>query len=246
MFEIYCQKLQEKKRCHAEQGKILFLVLILLALFSALFFAVMSSTNTGSGNIAKEDNMRKSVSLIQYPLELKTAIARLVDGGKDINEILFAVELPEGEENKGDYFFHAANGGHYIKFDKKYFSEGRAQDWVINQLVSVEGLGTEGADLIAFLSGIEGTLCADINQNAGIHLVQEDIPVLEDTDLRFYYSLNKGKTNLQGDETLEAPSMTTIPMIKTSEVNVFKERVYGCFKNQEPEEYVYYHVLHAM
>ena len=79
---------QKSTREH-ERGNVLFLILIAVALFAALSYAVTQSTR-GGGNADDETSLISSASLTQYPASLKTSILRMsISGGIGDDELMF-------------------------------------------------------------------------------------------------------------------------------------------------------------
>ena len=68
-----------------QSGNVLFLILIAVALFAALSYAVTMSTRSGGGNASKESARSYAASLIQYTTAMKNAMTRmkLVNGCTD-------------------------------------------------------------------------------------------------------------------------------------------------------------------
>lgn len=60
-----------------ERGNVLFLILIAVALFAALSYAVTSSNRTGGGNVSKETARANAAAIIQYGAALKIAVTRM-------------------------------------------------------------------------------------------------------------------------------------------------------------------------
>ena len=73
-----------------QQGNVLFLILIAVALFAALSYAVTKSTS-GGGNADKELQELETASLLQYLSSIKLAVTRmqLINGCSD-TDISFA------------------------------------------------------------------------------------------------------------------------------------------------------------
>lgn len=59
------------------RGNVLFLILIAVALFAALFLAVSSSTRTSGGTITKDKAQIAASNIIQYGAALRSAIVRM-------------------------------------------------------------------------------------------------------------------------------------------------------------------------
>ncbi len=60
-----------------EQGNVLFLILIAVALFAVLSYAVTSSTNVGSSDISKDKARANASQIIQYGSSIRNTISRL-------------------------------------------------------------------------------------------------------------------------------------------------------------------------
>ena len=73
----------ENKRS-GERGNVLFLILIAVALFAALSYAVTQSTRSGSGDASGETNLISSAQLTQYPAGIRTSIVRMIIAGAQV------------------------------------------------------------------------------------------------------------------------------------------------------------------
>lgn len=73
-----------------ENGNVLFLILIAVALFAALSYAVTSSTRSGGGDASKETLVVQSSTIIQYATAIQTAMQRMqISKGCDYTQIDF-------------------------------------------------------------------------------------------------------------------------------------------------------------
>ncbi|MGB1077316.1 MAG: hypothetical protein ACPG05_03340, partial [Bdellovibrionales bacterium] len=71
-----------------QNGNVLFLILIAVALFAALSYAVTQSTR-GGGNADEETTLIRSAELTQYVSAVKTAVLRLTINGCSETDISF-------------------------------------------------------------------------------------------------------------------------------------------------------------
>ena len=62
----------------SERGNVLFLILIAVALFAALSYAVTQSSRSGGGDAGSETSLVDSAQVTQYPAAVRTAIIRQI------------------------------------------------------------------------------------------------------------------------------------------------------------------------
>lgn len=65
------------KEAAKEAGNVLFMILIAVALFAALAYAVTQSTRSGGGDASKETTVLQASQIMQYSAEVQTAIMRM-------------------------------------------------------------------------------------------------------------------------------------------------------------------------
>lgn len=165
------------KQYNNQKGNVLFLILIAVALFAALSYAVTQSSRSG-GDASRETNILNAAQLTQYPTSIRTAVLRLViDGYQDTN-ILYNPPAGGFTAASEPFEVFATIGGGAINQNAP--SEVMAQGgvnpdgtWFINMDFEVPGLGRSAAalsgnELIAFLPGITESVCTRINLEAGI------------------------------------------------------------------------------
>lgn len=159
--------------CRAgEKGNVLFLILIAVALFAALSYAVTQSTRSGGGSTEKETNLLNSASLTQYPTSLRTAVVRMILNGADLDDIGF--DPPSGFSGNSTAFlvFHPDGGGAvFQQAPSDAMSSNSSGAWYYNGNFEVGEIGQSGAggnDLIAFLPGIGQSICKKLNEELGV------------------------------------------------------------------------------
>ena len=74
---------------NSQKGNVLFLILIAVALFAALSYAVTQSSRSGGGDASKEKELLDYSSLQNYISGLRGAITRMTINGTAISEINF-------------------------------------------------------------------------------------------------------------------------------------------------------------
>lgn len=78
-----------EKACRS-QGNVLFLILIAVALFAALSYAVISSTRGGTSSISDDKARTTAAQLLSYGNQLQVAIDRVrLSNGCDISQVSF-------------------------------------------------------------------------------------------------------------------------------------------------------------
>lgn len=215
-----------------QSGNVLFLILIAVALFAALSYAVTQSTR-GGGNADDETSLISSASLTQYPASLKLSMLRLSisNGVSGLNtEFNAPSELGACSSSGANCLFHPDGGGASYQDAPANLVIGAAPvAWVFNSNNHVLDIGTNGfletaVETIAFLTGLTENTCRTINEELGIGSV---IPV-EATVQSFTRQIN-GYIQASSGRIGANP--------------VLYGQHFGCFYNPFIEQYIYYHVL---
>ena len=167
------------KKTYQQKGNVLFLILIAVALFAALSYAVTQSSRSG-GDASRETNILNAAQLTQYPTSIRTAVLRLViDGFQDTN-ILYAAPdvIVAGSASEPFQVFATIGGGAIHQNAPTEMMQvggiNEAGEWFINMDFEVPELGRTsvpglaGNELIAFLPGITESVCSRINLEARI------------------------------------------------------------------------------
>jgi hypothetical protein len=164
----------------SERGNVLFLILIAVALFAALSYAVTQSTRSGGGDASKETNLVNAAGVTQYPASVKTAITRMiVSNGTDADSLLFNTPSTYGSFTTTypatNGVFHPTGGGAtYTDAPANVMQSGSPGTWHFNGENQVTNIGTSGtlsastADVIAFLPGVKKAVCDSIHGKLGI------------------------------------------------------------------------------
>lgn len=171
-----------------ENGNVVFIILIAIALFAALVFAVTQS-NKGGGTINKEQTVLNAAKAIQYSNTIRQAILRLklTNSCTDDQYNFASSEWPAaGTLAQNGIYKYAGNVNPWAPVDKRcniFDKEGGdvafqaptpgANDgthWAISGSNFVEGHGTDGyvvgaSDLVAILPFVTLDVCKEINRN---------------------------------------------------------------------------------
>ena len=223
------------KHREKEHGNVLFLILIAVALFAALSYAVTQSTR-GGGNADDETSLISSASLTQYPASLKTSILRMsITNGVADQDIEFNPPSDIGNcTNSGAncLFSPAGGGASFQEAPANVVTGNNPVAWVFNSNNEVENIGSNGgtaatAETIAFLTGVTNGICNKINEELGIGNgtvipVETGVDVTTDQDHAYTFSAATG-------------------VIDDNTSGVLEGQPFGCFAQGGVN--FYYHVL---
>jgi hypothetical protein len=164
-----------------EAGNVLFLILIAVALFAALSYAVTQSSRSGGGDANNETNLISSAQVTQYPASVRTAIIRMiVSNGVTAAELEFNPPSDFGNcTTDPQCVFHPAGGGAtYAPAPADIVTGTTPQVWVFNAENEINLVGTTvggnapdstTADVIAILPNVKTSICEKINEELGIN-----------------------------------------------------------------------------
>ncbi len=157
-----------------QSGNALFLILIAVALFAALSYAITQS-GRGGGNITKETRQLQVAQLLQYVGSVSAAVTRITTiGGHAKLDIDF---VGHGSNNARctvdtcELFNENALGTLYQDPDPAWLipdnSDARWGNWR-SPSTPVSGVGTSTPDLTMIISFIQEEFCREINRQVGI------------------------------------------------------------------------------
>ncbi len=230
----------------SEDGNVLFLILIAVALFAALSYAVTSSTRSGGGDASSETTLISSAQITQYPSSVSTAIVRMIIAGTAVEDIRFNVpsEFSSTSVNttNPELVFHPAGGGAtYNPAPADVMVSGNVGQWAFNadlELTDIGISGVGGNDVVAYLVGIKKAICSKINKEHGISSTGV-IPVSA-IDHSTELALRMVDTGTNYDfVTLDAANNDDI----SDAGSLLDGKPFGCFQNLVTLDYVYYHAI---
>ncbi|HPF77889.1 MAG TPA: hypothetical protein PLF01_01235 [Alphaproteobacteria bacterium] len=229
-----------------EKGNVLFLILIAVALFAALSYAVTQSTRSGGGSTEKEKAILSSASMTQGPTAMRTALIRMVLGGVDVSDLLFNTPADFGLASENSLLvFHPAGGGAvYQQAPADLMVGSNNGTWFYNANFDIPEIGTDGAggnDIIAFLPGITQAVCRQVNEEFAINTtgctMTGGVPNLDsgsdETKVRDNLDSNSSGFPSSDQDDLQGDGCTA-----------FTGQPSGCFYSADNGgEYVFYSVL---
>ena len=155
-----------------QKGNALFLILIAVALFAALSYAVTQS-NRGSGSVEKEQAIILASQVTQYPATVRTGITRMIITGTASTAIVFTTP-PTGLVTE---VFDAVGGGvvpvappanalvtagSWIYLPATHSTDG----WYIQDVGT--NADTAGREVVALLRNVKRDVCNQINRGLGL------------------------------------------------------------------------------
>ena len=236
------------KTRQSERGNVLFLILIAVALFAALSYAVTSSSRSGGGDANDETNLISSSTITQYPASIRTAIIRMqVSSGVAIDEMEFNAPTDFGDcsSSGANCVFHPSGGGAtHVPGSADVMDSGTQTDWVFNAENEINLVGTtsatenspttSSAEIIAFLPDIKSGICQRINDELGISGIPTETGI----------NIATQHVNADGSGT-GLPAFVasgTTGTIGGTGVADLDGQAFGCFQ-QPAGTYHYFHVL---
>jgi hypothetical protein len=219
---------------NGERGNALFLILIAVALFAALSYAITQS-GRGSGTVNKETNIVVSGQVVEEPAAVRTAVTRMIITGTSPTAITFT-----GAATVNDVFDSATGGGGATNVAPPSSACGTAADcaaWYYVAATSgngtfVQGVGTTASEALAVLGkvggGMTSSICTQIQKGLGF---ASTTPVVQATAVVWQtagaYAAAAGG------------SATTVAGATTELVG----QAFACFQNGTGANYTYYHTL---
>ncbi|HPD82906.1 MAG: hypothetical protein R3D88_03090 [Alphaproteobacteria bacterium] len=164
----------QTKNRKSESGNVLFLILIAVALFAALSYAVTQSTRSGGGSADREQAILSGASMTQYPAALRTSLIRMILSGTAATELEFNPPSGFGAlTTTAQGVFHPTGGGAVYQRGQADLMAGNAQGtWHFNAEFVVPDIGVStavtGNDIIAFLPNVSQTVCESVNSEFAI------------------------------------------------------------------------------
>lgn len=164
-----------------ESGNALFLILIAVALFAALSYAITSS-GRGSGNITNEQALINAGQLTQYPAMVRAAATRMILTGTQAS--LLNLEqtpvdaVPSGGDDALSNAVFSTQGGSVI-WQSAPANVAATTVWhwkaapATNTGWFISGLGTDtatGKDVFGFLDDITTSVCQQILKGVGLNV----------------------------------------------------------------------------
>ncbi|HTK84347.1 MAG TPA: hypothetical protein VL625_04610, partial [Patescibacteria group bacterium] len=242
----------------SESGNVLFLILIAVALFAALSYAVTQSSRSGSGEATSEKSLISGAQITQYPAGVRTDIIRMmIDNNISVDQLEFngpsdfgaLFTSPSGKHVRS--VFHPDGGGAtYQLAPGDVMDSGSPGMWYYNADWFVTNIGTTpttdstGNEMTAFLVDIKQSVCQKIDDALGI--ISNPIPTLGNGAVAdFEFTQGGGANTATPPNTFETFPATAGKCFDTTDCSTpgtLAGQPFGCVKTTDGK-YVYYHVL---
>ena len=234
----------KKNKVASERGNALFLILIAVALFAALSYAITQS-GRGGGTIDRETVVITAGQVVEQPAAVRTAVTRMIITGTSANSITFT-----GAASAADVFDTATGGGGAANLAPPVAACQTAADcasWyyvpaTTGNGIFITGVGSAstsantatGGSAMAVLQGTDGagtqsgltlTVCTQIQKGLGFSSTTPPVgangPVVWKTAGAYAH----------------VGSATTVYSATLS------GQAFACFQNTTASKYAYYHAL---
>ena len=220
-----------------EHGNVLFLILIAVALFAALSYAVTHSSQVGSGTADDETGQVSAAQLNQFPTIIRSRILRMRTNHVQIEELEF--NPPSEFTNLSSTqvgVFHPQFGTNYSTAAPNLMADEQQGQWYFNMNFEVNHLSTSstgslaGNDLIAFLPGVKINVCQRINDLSGIFTIP---------------TVNNGAYFTQSTEYMDNNYSLPSTELVIGDTNLAEltAQPFGCFLEQASMQHIYYSTL---
>ncbi len=157
----------------SQQGNVLFLILIAVALFAALSYAVTQSSRTGGGDATREKARLDAAEILNHATAVQTGVGRLLIRGCQDVRLNFdnaydghLHDNPTAPADKSCDVFEPAGAGVSGKAPSREWSSDHKFYYTSSSSVTDMGTtctATTCADLVMELRGVSPALCEQLN-----------------------------------------------------------------------------------
>lgn len=232
VFEFIFLKHGSFVKCHYRnntRGNALFLILIAVALFAALAYA-MTSSDRAAGSISKDKAILIAGQMQSYAASIETAITRmkLVNGCTD-TQISFENTVVTGYTNgnapldKRCHVFDPAGGA--ITWQNPPAGSNDGSDYMFTGYMSFHAQNpsttvpvADAIDLVMILPYITSDICLAINRNVGLTAPLDRLYIFVNAASKFVGTYVWGHNYHSNPISVVRPSVCMIPSVNSSPV----------------------------
>jgi hypothetical protein len=223
-------------KTHKQSGNVLFIIIIVIAIFAALSYTVGNMMRGGNAEKVRDEKIGLYVDeVLDYARQVKQAVQSLrISNGCDVTEISFTRQSGDAYEHSPTAsdsckVFHVSGGAINAASPSLDIT---TNDYFFTGSLGVSGIGSDTeAELTLILRGVGREFCGQINANMGI-----GAPLADDSANANFYSVPfTGTYLISGD--IGSTIGTGLAM--------YDNRPVGCFleDNASGGEYFFYSVL---
>lgn len=224
-----------------ENGNVLFIILIAVALFAALNYAMSQTSRSGTDSGSNERNLIDSSQINHYPALINTTLLRMMMNKVDDTEFEFNPPSDFNDLTRPQVgVFHTNGGGAAFQMAAaNLMANDQPGMWHFNGNFEIENLtqsipnSFDGNEIIAFLPGIKKQLCERINEELSI----SGVPNATNAD---YY--NNAIEDMDSNYTPPS-SETIIGPAGSASLAPLDHQPFGCYHQTSSDSYIYYHVI---
>lgn len=239
----------------SQSGNILFLILIAVALFAALSYAVTSSSRSGGSNL-REKAQVSSASIINFATSMKAATDRLrLSNGCTDTTISFEnpvvttnFNYVNASASQKCFVFHPEGGG--LSWPADSLVNGLPKSMIIAGSNQVKDVGTNCPtspyspcnELVLLLIDLSKEKCMEINAKLGIEQSGQDTPEIPDINA------GSGFTGTYGNTARWFGNVSTDSSLAGQMSGCFRETTtqsYAAYTSTSQTPYIFYQVLMA-
>ncbi len=218
-----------------ENGNVLIIILLAVALIGALTAALLGSSQKGA-NIDKETLLLRVTEVQRYTTELENGIAFALQNGISESDIRFS--HPDANSDYGDLgadtdkidqMFHRDGGNAMYKAAPNGINDGSAWEFYGN--TALPEVGSDAADLIAVLPNVTSDFCDKANAAIGYTSRPEDTSTCINTGASVRF--DNGMQFDSSPNTTDEASFSVLPATR------------GCIECTTDGSLHYFHVLMA-
>lgn len=232
-----------------DSGNILFLILIAVALFAALSYAVTQSSRGGAGNTVKETSTINSSVLSQSTSSIRASLQRMTTDNNTLLDIQFngSADFNDLTSNALGVFHPSGGGVIYAMAPTGVINAASSNptgQWVYTLNFEVANVGTsvagslDGNDLLAMLPGVTMDVCKQADNRLGIST--QPFPTINNAAYSSDLITNLQNYYMDNDYTMPGAELV---IGNNAGDSTLSGKAEGCFFEASTQQYVYYSVL---
>lgn len=210
-----------------ERGNALFLILIAVALFAALSYAITQSGRGGGSGVDKETVVITSGQVVEQPAAVRTAVTRMIITGVAAASVKFDTTASVGA-------FASDGGGSTDLPPPKAACNTPCTAWTYFDIANagsyIAGVGTSAVDAIAYLPDVTTSVCSQIQKGLGLASTSTALTAAKQKTAKFtgatgaYAAGGSATTIKSSDDTLDG-------------------QAFSCWQNDDSDHNAYYHAM---